>query len=452
MTAARSLLDPLLRTLEMAAAFDDRARLQGMLDFEAALARAEAECGIVPLEAAAAIAGACDAALYDVSALSAAIVPAGNTAIPLVEALTIEVARRDAGAARFVHWGATSQDAIDTGLVLQIRRAEPLLDSDLDGLERTLARLAKDHAETLMVGRTLLQHAVPITFGLKAAGWLSALMRARRRLADAIRAAQVLQFGGAAGTLASLSDRGLEVSAALARELGLAVPDLPWHGHRDRFCDLASALALVTGVLGKLGRDLSLMMQSEVGELREAEEGGEGRSSAMPQKRNPVGCSVALAAAVRVPPLAATLLAAMPQEHERALGGWQAEWEIIPEIFGLVAGAARAMRKTCDRLEIDAARMRENLEETRGLVMAEAAMVALAQKIGRPEARALIEAATRRARSEERSFGAVLRDEATITRWFDPGDLDRILDPERYLGHAADLVSRVLATRADRRS
>ncbi|MET0153468.1 MAG: 3-carboxy-cis,cis-muconate cycloisomerase [Candidatus Binatia bacterium] len=434
----------------MAAAFDDRARLQGMLDFEAALARAEAEHGILPRQSAAAIAAACDAAAYDVSTLSAAAAQAGNPAIPMVEALTAEVARHDGNAARFVHWGATSQDAIDTGLVLQIRGAYPLLDSDLDRLERTLAKLAEEHAATVMVGRTLLQHAVPITFGLKAAGWLSALMRVRRRLAEAIDGARVLQFGGAAGTLASLGGRGLEVAPTLAHELGLALPDLPWHGHRDRLCDVAGALALVAGALGKLARDVSLMMQSEVGELREAGEGGKGRSSAMPQKRNPVGCSVALAAAARVPGLVATLLAAMPQEHERGLGGWQAEWETIPEIFGLVAGSARAMGETCDGLEIDATRMRENLDRSQGLVMAEAVMVALAGKIGRPEARALIEAAVRRARTEGGSFGAVLRDDPTIAERIDPGDLDRLLDPECYLGNAAGFLSRVLATRAGR--
>jgi 3-carboxy-cis,cis-muconate cycloisomerase len=450
MTATRSLLDPLLRTAEMAAAFGDRARLQGMLDFEAALARAEAEHGIVPPQAAAAIAAACDAALYDISSLGTAAAAAGNLAIPMVEALTAEVARRDADAARFVHWGATSQDAIDTGLVLQVRAACPLLDSDLDRLERTLAELAEKHASTVMAGRTLLQHAVPITFGLKAAGWLSAVMRVRRRLAEATEGARVLQLGGAAGTLASLGGRGWEVAAAVARELGLGLPDLPWHGHRDRLCDLASALALVSGALGKLAGDLSLMMQSEVGELREAGEAGKGRSSAMPQKRNPVGCAVALGAAARVPGLVATLLAVMPQEHERGLGGWQAEWEAIPEIFGLVAGSARAMRETCDGLEIDAARMRENLDRDGGLAMAEAVMVALAAKLGRPEARALVEAAVRRARTEGRSFGAVLREDPAISRRIDPGDLDRILDPERHLGDAARFVSRVLASRAAR--
>jgi 3-carboxy-cis,cis-muconate cycloisomerase len=447
MTATGSLLDPLFRTSQMAAAFDDRARLQAMLDFEAALARAEAAHGLVPPEAAWAITAACDAATYDLSALGAATAKAGNPAIPMVKALSAEVARRDASAANFVHWGATSQDAIDTGLVLQIRRAHPLLDADLERLERALARLAERHTATLMVGRTLLQQAVPITFGLKAAGWLSAILRVRRRLAEAAEQAQVLQFGGAAGSLSALDGQGLEVAATLARELALDLPDLPWHGHRDRLGDLAGALGLVAGVLGKLGRDLSLLMQNEVAEVREPQEAGKGGSSTMPQKQNPVASGVALAVAARVPGLVATLLAAMPQEHERGLGGWHAEWETIPEIFGLVAGAARAMAETCEGLEIDALRMRQNLDDTRGLVMAEAVTLALAKKIGRREAQVSIEAALRRSHATAQSFSEVLKSDSKITQWIGPSDLDRLLDPEHYLGEAARFVSRALARR-----
>jgi 3-carboxy-cis,cis-muconate cycloisomerase len=447
MAATGSLLDPLFRTSEMAAVFDDRARLQGMLDFEAALARAEAAHGLVPAKAASAITAACDAATYDLHALAAATAKAGNPAIPMVRTLTAEVARRDTAAANFVHWGATSQDAIDTGLVLQIRRAHPLLDADLDRLEQTLATLVERHTTTVMLGRTLLQQAVPITFGLKAAAWLSATLRVRQRLTEAAERARVLQFGGAAGSLSSLGGRGLDVAATLARELGLDLPDLPWHGHRDRLVDLASALGLVAGTLGKLGRDLSLLMQNEVAEVREPLEAGEGGSSTMPHKQNPVGCGVALAAATRVPGLIATLLTAMPQEHERGLGGWHAEWETIPEIFGLVAGAARAMTETFERLEVDAARMRENLDRTRGLVMAEGVMLALAERIGRREAHAAIEAALHRSRATGQSFADVLKSDAKITPWIGPSDLDRLLDPEHHLGEAATFVARVLVTR-----
>jgi len=288
---------------------------------------------------------------------------------------------------------------------------------------------------------------VPITFGLKAAGWLSATVRVRRRLAEAAEQARVLQFGGAAGSLSALGGQGLEVAATLARELGLDLPDLPWHSQRDRLGDLAAALGLVAGVLGKLGRDLSLLMQNEVAEVREPQEAGKGGSSTMPQKQNPVACGVALAAASRVPGLVATLLAAMPQEHERGLGGWHAEWETIPEIFGLVAGAARAMAETCEGLEIDVSRMRENLDAARGLVMAEAVMLALAKKIGRREAQASIEAAVRRSGATAQSFADVLKSDSKITQWIGPSALDRLLEPDHYLGEAAELVSRALARR-----
>src|SRR5882724_10359449 len=236
-----------------------------------------------------------------ISLRSLAIPP--RPAIPLVKQLTALVARQDPSAARFVHWGATSQDAIDTGLVLQIRGGLAAIEPDLQRLTAALAALAETHAKTVMIGRTLLQQAVPVTFGLKAAGWLAAVERTRARLAEAGRAASVLQFGGAAGTLAALGDRGLDVAAALAKELDLVLPALPWHGHRDRLVDLAAALGLLVGTLGKMARDLSLLMQTEVAEAFEPAGQGRGGSSTMPHKRNPIACAVALAAATRVPPL-----------------------------------------------------------------------------------------------------------------------------------------------------
>jgi 3-carboxy-cis,cis-muconate cycloisomerase len=447
MIGASTLFGSLFGTDEMSGVFDDRARLQGILDFEAALASAEASRGVIPADAAPIIAEACDSGLFDLASLGRATAKAGNPAIPIVEALIREVGRRDPGAARFVHWGATSQDAIDTGLVLQITRALQLIDADLDRLEVCLARLADQHAATVMVARTLLQHAVPTTFGLKVAGWLSAVMRARRRVREAGQRARVLQFGGAAGTLAALGSRGLEVAARLAEELDLELPDLPWHAHRDRLVDLAAALGVAAGVLGKIARDLSLMMQTEISEAFEPEEAGKGGSSTMPQKRNPVACTVALAAASRVPGLVATLLAAMPHEHERAVGGWHAEWETLPEIFGLVAGAARSMAETCDRLDVDAARLRENLDRTRGLVTAEAVTVALAAEIGHLEAHTVVGAASRRATAEERRFTDVLKEEPAVAQRIPAGDLERITDPEHYLGEASRFIARVLARR-----
>jgi 3-carboxy-cis,cis-muconate cycloisomerase len=298
-----------------------------------------------------------------------------------------------------------------------------------------------------MIGRTFLQQAVPVTFGLKAAGWLSAVERARTRIAGAGRAARVLQFGGAAGTLASLGGSGLDVATALGKELALDVPDLPWHGHRDRPVDLAAALGLLVGTLGKMARDIGLLMQTEVAEAAEPAGPGRGGSSTMPHKRNPIGCAVALAAATRVPPLVATLLAAMPQEHERGLGGWHAEWETIPGIFLLASGALREMADAVAGLTIDPARMGENLEATRGLIMAEAVMMALGDRIGRLDAHHLVEAACRRAVQKGTHLRDALAQDAAVSAHLSPDDLDRLLAPESYLGVAERFVQRVLTAR-----
>jgi len=431
----------------MAAAFSDRARLQGMLDFEAALAGAEAATGLIPSAAAEAIARACRADRFDLDTLGQQAAQAGNPAIPLVKRLTALVAADHPAAAGFVHWGATSHDAMDTGLVLQLRAGLDAMEPDLGRLSASLATLAEAHAGTPMSGRTWLQHAVPVTFGLKAAGWFSAVERCRDRVKAAGRGARVLQFGGAAGTLAALGDRGLDVAAALAKILDLSVPDLPWHAHRDRLADLGAALALLVGTLGKMARDLSLLMQTEVAEAFEPSGEGRGGSSAMPHKRNPVACAVALAAAVRVPNLAATMFAAMPQEHERGLGGWHAEWETLPEIFLLASGALRHMADAIEGLTIDSDRMRENLDATRGLVMAEAVTMALAERIGRAEAHRLVEAACRRAAQEDTRLSDVLGRDSAVLAHLTEAQLDQLFVPESYIGVAEELVRRALAAR-----
>jgi 3-carboxy-cis,cis-muconate cycloisomerase len=434
----------------MAAVFSDRARLQGMLDFEAALARAEAATGVIPSAAADAIARACLADRFDPEALGQEAAQAGNPAIPMVKQLTALVAADDPAAARFVHWGATSQDAMDTGLVLQLRAGLGAMEPDLRRLSAALAALAEAHAETPMIGRTWLQHAVPVTFGLKAAGWLSAIERSRARIEAAGRSAQVVQFGGAAGTLAALGSRGLDVAAALAEILDLFLPDLPWHAHRDRLADMGAALALLVGTLGKMARDLSLLMQTEVAEALEPSGQGRGGSSTMPHKRNPIACAVALAAATRVPNLAATLFAAMPQEHERGLGGWHAEWETLPEIFLLASGALRQMTDAIDGLTVDPRRMRENLDATRGLVMAEAVTMALGERIGRSEAHHLVEAACRRAVEEGAHLRDILGRDPAIAGHLTAEQLDRLFLPEAYLGVAERLVRQALAARRER--
>ncbi|MEK0084631.1 3-carboxy-cis,cis-muconate cycloisomerase [Benzoatithermus flavus] len=446
-SAPSSLLDPLFGTTEVAAFLDDRARLQGMLDFEAALARAEAAVGVIPAAAAEPIAARCRAELFDLAALGEAAALAGNPAIPMVKRLTALVAETDETAARYVHWGATSQDAMDTGLVLQLRACLVLLEADLDRLEVALADLARRHRDTLMVGRTWLQQALPLTFGLKAAGWLDAVLRHHERLRALRPRLLVLQFGGAVGTLASLGGRGLEVTRALAQQLDLAVPDLPWHAHRDRLAELAAWLGLLAGSLGKMARDLALLMQTEVAEAFEPAAPGKGGSSTMPHKRNPVGAAVVLSAAIRAPGLVATLLAAMPQEHERGLGGWHAEWQTLPELALLAAGALRRMVEIVEGLEVDPVAMRAGLETTRGLIMAEAVQMALGAKLGRQQAHALLERATKRAVAEGRDLGEVLRAMPEIVAELSAPELDRLLDPATYTGEAGTFVDRALAAR-----
>ncbi|HEY6097892.1 MAG TPA: 3-carboxy-cis,cis-muconate cycloisomerase, partial [Anaeromyxobacter sp.] len=381
--AASRLLGPLFSTDRMREIFSDGARLQGMLDFEAALARAEAAAGVIPGAAAAPIAGSCQAGYFDAEALGREAALAGNVAIPVVRALTALVARADPAAARHVHFGATSQDAQDTGLVLQLRRALDVFEDGLAELSTGLARLAERHRGTLLAGRTWLQHAQPITFGLKAAGWLSAVERHRERLREARARALVVQLGGAVGTLDVLGPRALDVAARVAESLGLGVPDVPWHAHRDRLAEVATMLGLAVGTLGKIATDVALLMQTEVGEAAEPEEPGRGGSSAMPQKRNPVAAAVVRAAALRVPALVSTMLAAMVQEHERGLGGWHAEWETLPEIALLAAGALEQVTRVVRGLEVDAARMRRNLEATEGGIQAAAVAGALAGRLGR---------------------------------------------------------------------
>lgn len=437
------LVAPMSSTPEMLEAFSARACVQGMLDFEAALARAEVRTGVVPQEAAA-IGGYCKAEKIDLDKLAAAAGGGGNLAIPLVKQLTALVAAGNKEASKYVHWGATSQDAIDTGLVLQLRLALNLIDADLAQLAAALAALAEKHRDTPMVGRTWMQHALPITFGWKVAGWLDGILRHRARIAAVRQRVLVLQFGGAAGTLASLGPYGLAVSEALAEELQLALPDMPWHTQRDRIVEVASVLGMLAGSLGKIARDLSLSMQTDVGELAEPAAEGKGGSSTMPHKRNPVGAAIALTAAVRVPPLVSTMFAGMVQEHERALGGWQAEWSTLPEIFQLTAGALRQMAQVVAGLEVNAAQMRANLDTTQGLIMAEAVTLALGAKIGRMAAHQLVEKACHRALQAKTHLRDELQNDAAVTAELSRDDIARLVDPATYLGQAAAFVERVL--------
>src|SRR3954463_1145655 len=319
-TSLSPLLAPMLSSAAMRAVCEDAACLQNMLNFEAALARAEAATGVIPQSAAGPIAAACRAESFDLAALADASTRSGNLAIPLVKALTSDVARQDADAARYVHWGATSQDVIDTATMLTLRAAIDILLGDIDRAVAGFTKLARQHRNTAVVARTWLQHALPMPFGLKLAEYAAALHRSRKRLQRLRAEALALQFGGAAGTLAALGDKGLLVAAKLAEELRLPLPDAPWHTHRDGIAEAGSVFAIIAGSCGKIARDVSLMMQTDVAEAFEPAAEGRGGSSTMPHKRNPVAAATALAAAGMAPNLAATLFAAQVQDHERSAG------------------------------------------------------------------------------------------------------------------------------------
>ncbi len=439
--AGSDLLGPLFGDEEVSGYLSDRARIQAMLDVEAALAEVEAELGVIPRQAVGAIRAAAEADRCDFAAIAAAAAGDGNLAIPLVRQLTHAVQAIDRDAARYVHWGATSQDIIDTGLVLQVQRAVPPIIRHLDRAAAAAAAHARRYVDTPMPGRTWLQQSTPITFGVKAAGWLDALSRQRTALADALEQTRVLQFGGASGTLASLGEQGANVAERLAPRLGLRAPAVPWHAYRDRLAYFACVLGVMCGTLGKIGRDVSLLAQTEVGEAAEGRSGG---SSAMPHKQNPVGASVAVAASIRAPGLVATMLAAMPQEHERGVGGWQAEWSTLPELVLLTAGASRAMATVMEGLQIDVARMRTNLESTDGLIASEAVAMALAGYVGRSDAHGIVELAARRARESGSALIDALAADPAVTRYLTREDLERHLSPERYVTAARALVERVI--------
>lgn len=442
---SNQLFDAYFTAPAMRAIFCDAGRVQGMLDFEAALARAEARVGVIPAEVVAPIEAACKAELYDYPALAQAIATAGNSAIPLVKALGKRIAATAPEAERYVHLGATSQDAMDSGLVLQLRAAIALLESDLATLTDALAAQAERHIDTPLAGRTWLQQATPVTLGMKLAGVLGAVTRHRQRLSEIKPRLLSLQFGGASGSLAALGDAGWSVSGALAQELELTLPEQPWHTQRDRLVEFASLLGMIAGSLGKLGRDLSLLMQTEAGEVFEPSAPGKGGSSTMPHKRNPVSAAVLIGAATRAPGLVATMFAAMPQEHERSLGLWHAEWDTLPELCCLVSGALQQALLVVPGLEVNAARMRANLELTQGLVLAEAVSIALAQKIGRDAAHHLIEQCCKQAVREGVHLRAVLGANAEVSAQLSADELDRLLDAAHYLGQARRWVERAVA-------
>ncbi len=433
-------------TAAMRALFSDRAMVQRYLDVEAALARAQAKVGIVPPEAARAITAAAKVERVDWDRLSARTQVVGYPILPLVEQLSTWP---EGGLGQWSHWGATTQDIMDTADVLQIRDALDLIATDLDAVAAALAGLAEAHAETPMAGRTHLQHALPVSFGYKAATWLSGIDRHRARLTQLRPRVEVVSLAGAVGTLASLGmNNGLATQAALAAELGLAVPPITWHSIRDGFAEVTGFLALVAASLGKIGYDIMLMMQTETGEVMEPFRPGRGASSTMPQKRNPIGSELMLAAAKIVREQHSLMLDAMVQDHERATGQWHVEWQALPTAFIVASAGLRAAREVLEGLEVRPGRMREVLDATGGLIVAEAVMMGLAPKMGRQVAHDVVYACCRAALTEGTPFLDALAADPRIAAVMDRAALARLVDPANYLGAAPAMVRRLLAGRA----
>jgi 3-carboxy-cis,cis-muconate cycloisomerase len=439
------ITDLLATTDALDAVLSDASIVEAMLDVEAALARAEATAGVIPTDAAEAIARAATARDFEAATLVREARASGTIVVPLVAILTERVRAFNADAARFVHWGATSQDIVDTALVLLVNRASVSLAADHARLSNALRTISDRHAGDVMLGRTLLQPAPPTTFGLKAAGWLAGAGRSWSRFKSARHEAGVLQFGGASGTLAALGDRGLVVADALARELGLSAPDAPWHAYCDRLAALVAACGIYTGVLGKMARDVSLLMQVEVGEA--AEPGG--GSSTMPHKQNPVGCAIALAAATRMPGLVSAAMSGLVQEHERALGSWHAEMPTVAGAIQTTGAALAAMSDVASHLTVDPDRMRANIDRTNGAIFAERAQWAMTRAgspLGRDEAHGLMRSVVERTRTSGEPLSRALRATPEAVRVLSEDDLRMIDDADSYLGMAETFRRRLLAS------
>jgi 3-carboxy-cis,cis-muconate cycloisomerase len=440
------MMDPaatLFTTPEMAEVFSGSAQVERMLAFEAALARALARAELIPEDAARAIEDACDVDGFDIDALYREAALAGTPAIPLVRMLTARVPEE---ARRYVHRGATSQDVIDTAMAGGMQWGIENILGDLLEFGEICAGLAERYRRTPMAGRTLLQQATPITFGLKAARWLSLVTRSIERLGAQRYQLGVVQFGGAVGNLAALGISGLRVAELLADELGVDLPELPWHAERDRVAEAAGMLAIVAGSMGKIATDIVLLAQTEVREVTEASAPGKGGSSTLPHKQNPVDATFALAAAKLAIGTAPVLFNSMLQEHERSVGSWQAEWSAIPALFGYTHCAVSRTMSAVTGLVVDEDRMRANLDLDHGLLMAESLSSALARSVGRDVAQRIV----KRVSSEVSSSGTTLRiaamRDAEIRTTLGEDDIERALDPLNYLGSNDILIDRALAS------
>jgi 3-carboxy-cis,cis-muconate cycloisomerase len=439
-----SIFGNIFATTAMRRIFSDEARVQYYLDIEAALARAQARLGIIPDAAAAEIGRHCNAAEFDFTKLKSMTERIGYPVLPVVQQL---VARCRDGLGEWCHWGATTQDITDTATVLQIRDALALVESDLIAIAASLAALAQRHRDTPMAGRSNLQQATPISFGFKCAVWLAGIQRHLQRLNELRPRVLVGEFGGASGTLASLGADGLRVQAALMAELGLGEPEIAWHTMRDRIAEAGCFLGLMGGTLGKIAFDIKLMMQTEVEEAFEPFADGRGSSSTMPQKRNPISCVYIHACISVVRQHVAALLDAMVEDHERSTGPWEIEWIVLPEIFSLSAAALHHARFVLDGLHIDPARMRANLDATKGLIVSEAVMMGLGPALGRQRAHDLVYAICRDVVAGRGTFLDLLAAHPEIKPHMNRDKLAALVDPANYLGLAGEMVDRVLARR-----
>ena len=432
---------------DMTEIFSDHALLKYMIQAEVALAKAQAQVGVIPESAAAIIADVANTQgiqAIDFENLAIATGLAGNIAIPFVKQFTAAVKAVDEDASRYVHWGATSQDILDTACILQARDALDVVEFQLRHAYAASLELAEKYRAEVMIGRTWLQQALPITFGHKAARWASSFKRDLERLEQMKARVLTAQLGGAVGSLASLLDQGSMVVEAYAAQLNLSVPTCTWHGERDRIIETAGFLAIVVGNTGKMARDWSLMMQTEIAEVFEPTAKGRGGSSTMPHKRNPVAAASILAAANRVPALMSSMYQSMVQEHERSLGAWHAEWLALPEIFQLCAGALQRTVEVLQGLEVNSKNMQRNIETTQGLIMAEAVMMALAPKMGRLNAHHLVEKACQQAVAEQSHLQDIVSSFAEVKQHFSADELTRIFKPESYLGNIQDQIDAVL--------
>jgi 3-carboxy-cis,cis-muconate cycloisomerase len=430
-------------TADMREVFSDFSLIKGYAEVEIALAQAEARCGVIPREAADEIAARTDAAELDFEELQRQTDIVGYPILPLVH----QMVRQCGEAGRYVHWGATTQDIMDTAVVLQIRKGLAIVEKDIEALREILSRLSKRYRDTPMAGRTHLQQALPITFGYKTAIWLAMFDRHAERLTQLKPRVLVGQFAGAAGTLASLGSKGFEVQAALCEELGLGVPVATWHVARDGFAEVVNFLSLVTGTLGKIALDIMVMASTEFAEVYEPFVKGRGASSTMPQKRNPISSELMLAAAKAVRQHAGLMLDAMVQDFERATGPWHAEWMAIPESFVLTAGSLHQARFALDGLIVDETKMADNLDISRGLIVAEAVMMGLAPQLGRQEAHDVVYDACRLAHEKGASLADALSSDARVSSCIDRATIERLTSPKNYLGLAPAMVDRVLAKR-----